>query len=305
MEQVNREKMDALINRDYDYLTKLESAILQLSHSENDEVFERSFDEHQSALQEQQQNLKDQIKIVKKTYNDRINDQNEQKSQQISSLIQLHQQQIQEFGEKWQSPNHLRNYSRPSTHLLQLRHIEKKQALSKLYMDAKATKMQADALQAEEEAQMQVAVEAEMRKEFSALRDRQLKELSVLSQHHDTIIEQLEQKKSNELKRLNLAQSKVNIKLTEPFNKAVHGRDKPSMTLRSEDLSTTSTLPTPRTQNRLLHFRGNRDAILNLKTIDAATLSRIKNSVNKEKRKTRSSLSSPIYSSRKKFFSPS
>lgn len=245
MQQINRKKVDALYDGNYDEAQVLEDASQLIVQSECLNDNNCSPEEKNSILSQRQTQLMQHYRDQSNYWQQRI-DKNEAKyNQELDELKEKQDQEIALFQEKWKSSDYVGKLHKPSNKVLQMRHIEKKLALQKKYAEAKQMKSLADKQQEVEEGDVQRVIELQMRNEYAALLAKQQQEVDKLEEYYDYQRERLDVYRKRSLEPIENAMKKVNLR-----------KDLPMRMLKSRSCSQpTSTLPTPRTQLKFERYR--------------------------------------------------
>ena len=178
--------------------------------------------------------------------------------------------EIREFKEKWKNPEFLKTFSRPSPKMLQMRHVEKKLAIQKKYMEAKQMKEIADQQQLLEEQEMEEHVLQQMKMDYQKMIDRQQSEIDRVEEFYGENNLRLQMKMKRAIEGLEVA---------------IRQNDAPKVesTMRRRWQTATSTsltapataVATPRTQKKYIEYKGERNASLRISPVRDDILDRL------------------------------
>lgn len=276
MQLINRKKLDALIQRDYDLAEKYEQTASTLQKSGDDLLFERNERIRKLTIDDRSDSISEKIKNVQQKYNKKIDDIKTERKTSIENLQSQHEIENSQFRQKWQDPNFLSKYKHPSQELIQLRLMEKRLALSKFYDEAKEKKIWADKQQKIEEKQMQTVIEGEMKKEFFRMKDSQYLQLKKLTDHYDSLIKSLELQKNKEIQSMQYALKQMEVKKNTVPNRKLHTIPQELCQMNNNDTDTSLTAKmSPRTLSRLAQFRNEKKGKINVSPIADSAFSKL------------------------------
>ena len=169
------------------------------------------------------------------------------------------EKEVDEFEKKWNSPLYIAHYSKPSYNLLQLRFIERKQAIFKDYIDARRNKLEADKLQAYEEDMAYAQMEQDMNKEYDKLLRRQEEDMKKVIDFYEKTKRDLKRQQQKEIEILEKTIQNIQKKDPMVVNKKYHSL-RPSLANTSEAYNSLSegddmAFLSPRTASKYSIFR--------------------------------------------------
>jgi hypothetical protein len=257
----SRRKLEALLNSNYRLGQKYEDALTLVRQYECDEAVQ----ENRQQLEERQRRLEARREQINAEYDARIQKAQDLNAERYDELVARQTCDLEEFKGKWQDPDFLRQYSHPSTRLLQLRQAEKKLALSGRYDDAKKTKAMADRLQAQEEEAMQGTIEGIMRKEFVKLREQQKQETVRMVARDDKALNEVETQRQRTLEPIQAAAKRL-----------LHTKQNTAVTrFRGVRRCHETAVTSPRTRSEFKKYRETAPAQLNFAPVDDATFDQL------------------------------
>lgn len=197
---INREQLRATLDQNYTYAAKLEDQLQMLSsllHVDDSAALDA---QRKKELEEKLANATEQHDTAVKYWSDRIEKCDAEFQEKIEQLEDQQNKEVSEFESIWSDPDNLTQYNKPSARLLQLRQIEQKYAIAKLFARAQEIKNQADQLQREETRAAREKAVAAMKMQFAGIEARQKKEMDCLLQHRKRSIELLELERDKQVK---------------------------------------------------------------------------------------------------------
>ena len=216
----------------------------------------------------------DQKAKVIEEYKAKMEQANEESSDKFDQLSAKHKEEFDRFRAKWQDPEFLKQFNRPSPRLLSLRDMEKKMALAKRYADAKVVKQKADRQQEEEEAAMQRVIENTMRREFVKMREQQRKEVEAMERHSDKMMQDMERQRKKEIGTLNITMTKLmEVKKNKSPNWRFHTVPRSLVKMRTDARADKGPL-SPRTTEKMIKYRDETSAELKIAPVDDSRLNR-------------------------------
>lgn len=276
LQLINRKKLEALQNAEYDFAEKLDHASELLQANEEEQQYERNERIRQCTIDEHSDMLYERLKMTKDSYDYKIEQIKQNKERAIIDAEEKHKQETKEFRKKWQDSAFLAQFNKPSYELIELRQVERRLACSKCYEEAKLKKKYADKLQKHEEEEMQRTIETEMKKAFFAMKERQAQEIEKIEAHQDKIIQQLYIKKEREIKPMEHSLKQMYIKKNTKPNKKLHTLPKGISSINEFDIPASQTLKqSPRTQLGFSVWRHEKKGELRIQPVENSIFSRL------------------------------
>ena len=187
IQHVKYESAQALVNKDYDRAAQLEAVY----HLVNDglewqanelmkvrakEILDEKIEEAKSRLAEEEQKWD---RILSQFY--------DQQERERETLMDAHDEQMQDFEERWSDESAMTKYSKPTRELIELRQREKVMALVKHFEDAKHFCQKADELEVGLAAEAEDRAAADMVKQHDVMMEKQKREVECFDQHEKRI----------------------------------------------------------------------------------------------------------------------
>lgn len=289
---INHKRMDCLENSDYKGAENLDSALFTLVTKNSEESQQKSIQNNETMFNDRLDSIKSRITDINNRYDLKMQTVQNNFEEKYQQLSEIHESQISQFKEKWQNPDFLKQFDRPSKNLLSMRNFEKQMALSGRYKDAKGAKIQADRIQQQEEKEAQKQMEEIMKAEFLKLRNQQQLEVNKMSSRNDAQLEEIEMQREKELEPWNVALKKLNNK-----KKSIL-----SQNLRQKSVSVKISIPkvhqnspstsqkTPRTAQRVIKYKNTCQTDFSILPIDDQQFSRLVSISSKQKARSKSSV---------------
>jgi hypothetical protein len=255
LSMVGRRRVAAMRASDYDTAEALDSLALLIFADSR-----RPTTDGLSMLVLRYEELQKRYEDCAALWGQRIYQAKKEHAERAAALRAQHEQQVDEFKVRWQTPEYVKQFSHPSVKLLEMRHIEKKFALQRKWAEAKDAKRIADGQQKLEEAETKRALEGRMRAEFMKLRDRHVSEAQKLDEFYWQVRSELDIRKQKSLEALESAIRRLDSKIMSPRTKRFH-------VSKASDQSPSCT--TPRTIRSLAEYRNGPPARLNIEPMSS------------------------------------
>lgn len=197
---INREQLKAALEQNYAYAAKLEDqlqTLISLLQVDDSAALDA---QRRKELEEKLANATEQHDTAVKYWTERLDQCRADFDEKINQLEEQQNKEVADFESNWNDPNNLTQFTKPSARLLQLRQIEQRYAIAKLFTRAQEIKTQADQLQREETRAARDKAVAAMKMQFSGIEARQKKEMDCLLQHRKRTIELLELERDKQVK---------------------------------------------------------------------------------------------------------
>ena len=295
MGYINRKRIEAICESDYDTAKTMNDAVSYIIKNEDDVAVKRLKETRKKDITGRQANLKQTYKDRNCFWKGKIEEMNNEGEEKMEWLEKKQAKEVQEFKKKWQDPEFIRQFNKPSTRLLQLRHVEKKLVIIKDYDGAKKTKKLADSLQAKEEKAMQAQIESRMQFEYTKLREKHLYELKKMDAFYKYNQGEVKLKMKKDLETIQKGIKTMEIKKELPVTKRtlITAKKEVKTTYQTEKPPAPSAIPTPRTFNKYSQYKIEKVGDLNLEPVNEDKVSRLPSSSLRPRKKIpQSSISS-------------
>ena len=217
---------------------------------------------HEDAVNDKRHQYQQQWQRENEKWENRIQQQKQDNDNYNFLLQQRQEEEMQAFKERWQAPEFIETFNKPSSHLLNLRYQETKLALTKNYDEAELMRKRADQQQKTEEEQMRINMANQMRKEFSQLKERHNREIKNARDHQEKQLQSLESQRIRALKPYETTDKPP------PVSRVI-------MSTLSRDVNSSNQMQTPRTTSSLVNYRQQRHAKLNLAPMEEVDFERL------------------------------
>jgi hypothetical protein len=211
-----RKEIDALLVDDYDNARRYKRTedVIRQAIQENESRPDRK--SWQDSIDARIAHLNRRIKEATTEWDDRISQLEADSADRRSAMESRHAQDNAEFEEEWGSENFLLTFSKASPALLQLRQIQRNQALSKDFDGALKTKAIADQRQEMEEDASQLRAIRAMRIAYSQMKARHAKEVQLSDEHTNIQYSKLEDMKARDIGTLKRAIQQLEARKERP-----------------------------------------------------------------------------------------
>lgn len=240
-----RRKIQAAANQNYSEASKLSKIEEQLKSyfgeiKERDRQYKRT---HYGISSSEQ--LRTRLNQINNEYDKKIQTYKLSREKIMEQLYQDQQREIAEFGNKWNNPNSFLDLAKPSSHLLQLRDIERKKVLLMDYEGAQQTKVLADQLEKEETKASQQKAVTTMKMQLKQLEVKHQNEIAAAQNTTQRGLEHLLQEKASIVDPLEKALKKSEkTENSKPETKRPSSRMNPNSPIENPSYNTYSNLST-------------------------------------------------------------
>lgn len=265
---INRKKVSALFSADYESAEVYENAAISIIENEVQSAKDHK-DHHQEELRNYRNNsLQQKMDDTEKKYKDQIKKNSEECERRLKEAETRHNEEIEQFKENWKNPEYIKQFSKPSSLMLNMRYIEKKLALAKRYGDAINQRKLGDQQQQIEQENLRKTLEIQMKTDYLKMRERHKNEIEKIEGHYDGLNQGLKDRMNREIKSIKFAMTQNNL-VKQPDQ--MRQKWKMAGTLKTAQTS----LPTPRTKKKFDQYKYERSATLVVTPFDDSTLSKL------------------------------
>lgn len=278
---INRLRVRSLLLGQYNEAKKLDYIIKEMNDLYKQEIADQVNELSQSTLNEKRQEYQQKWNEVNEKWQQKIEQQKNENQKYLINMENRQNDEILQFRKKWQTPEFIESFNKPSNVLLNLRYQETKLALMRNYDEAAKLRELANKRQIEEENEMRGNMQTQMRREYFKIKERHDKERDSLEEHQQKTLEKLESQRIKDLKEYQVSDRPPHISRIQ-------------LAMISNDRSHVQTaLQTPRTATSLAVFRNTRHARLNLDPMNDDDFSTLENESQLYKRRSAIFLSQP------------
>lgn len=148
--EIERRRLDAIESGDYEKAFNMDKLSMQIQQGYNNRRSQMSKDTRVQELQEKIEDAKNELYVKKKDWEQMIQIEKQKCTEEVYLLDAKHESDLKQFDQKWEDPNNLRLFSKPSQQLLQMRKVERTLVLQRSYQKASLTRKQADKIEKSE-----------------------------------------------------------------------------------------------------------------------------------------------------------
>jgi hypothetical protein len=143
--------------------------------------------------------LSSRLQDAQQRHEQQIEQWTREREKAVADLRLAHEYELKELREKWEDPEALKAFNKPSTQLLQLREIERRKVVLMDYDSAEETKRQADTLEREETARARDRIGVAMQRNLEQVRRRQQMEIEAAERLTGKKLRHLEKERDSEI----------------------------------------------------------------------------------------------------------
>lgn len=183
LEYARRISLQFIIDEDYDKAKENDKHVNNLIKLYKDDGYNSFYDNYLSieSWSNLKTNLESRLEIAKnqqkennRKFIERSLELKKDQEKKLFELDRLHEEERQKFIESCSSSSFLHRFSKPSSHLLQLRHLQKQLAIQHNFNEAKKIKIEADKLQLKETKEARLKASDCVRKLYKMIIERQM-----------------------------------------------------------------------------------------------------------------------------------
>lgn len=278
---INRLRVRSLLLGQYNEAKKLDYIIKEMNEQYKQEIAESVSEMSQINFYEKKQEYEQKWNEVNEKWLQKIEQQKYDNQKYLENMENRQNEEINQFRRKWQTPEFIESFNKPSNVLLNLRYQETKLALMRSYDEAAKIRELANKRQIEEENDMKETMQSQMRREYFKMKERHDKERETLIEHQQKTLSKLESQRLRDLKEYQISDKPPHISRVQ-------------IAMITNDKSHVQTaLQTPRTASSLAVFRNTRHARLNLDPMNEDDFSILENESQTMRRRSTFSLTQP------------
>lgn len=206
----------AMLEEDYDRADALQDGISKIQKAQQIRADNNNEQNSSNLLKTRLEAAKESYKEIEAQYDEMIQNQKEDEMKRRSNLQTQQEQEIRLFQEKWERPEAMLPFSKPSIELLQIRKMQKAFALSHNFKEAKKMKVKAEQLQKAESSVAKQKAIAAMNHEYEQLLEKHRKEQEAGEMNWKRKLETLELSKEAALQSSDNVKKQLTNKLASP-----------------------------------------------------------------------------------------
>lgn len=177
--------------------------------------------------------------------------------QRMRALEDQQDTELGDFEDKWNDPEFLAKFAKPSANLLALKKVERALILAKDFEKADGYKVRVEELEKEESNNAQNRARMEMKQQYQRLLQRHETERNALSESSKKAMEMLQHDRETQLATLNAVQSKIQTQIDDMKNSRAQPLPplKPGRSRSATQELFPQEVMTPRTAQRLALYK--------------------------------------------------
>ena len=184
---------------DYDQATYYGKVFDFLKNHIENAYIERKQNDEREYSQSKAQKAREKINEITNKYNQQIKDMEENHKRMLENINYKNQMEIEEFEAKWNKPETLAQYNKPSLRLINLKTIQQNFASAKMFDHAKEVKKQVDELQQQETEEARRRAINDMRLQYDTLLKKHQNSVECFNQYTNKERINIENKREKEL----------------------------------------------------------------------------------------------------------
>lgn len=292
IQKLNKERLVSLMQSDYRNTERYDKALSLIDQNDRMAGLNELTKKKETWIAERHTSLENQKWQINSEFDTKIKRAQDASQQRYYELNVKHLEQVEQFKKKWQDPDFLKQFNRPSTKLINLRQMERKLAVVNRFKDAREIKAMGDEQQRIEEAEMQQVIDEEMKKDFAKMREMQQKEVDTLMRREEELIESLELQRTRQLEAITAALKLKETKKKPPLNRRMRSVPDDLIKGKMRKGEDEQKPASPVVYKKMAQFRCAKTGDLNLLSIDDNMLAKLTrtDSNKKNTKRTKSSL---------------
>ena len=199
---IQHKNVESVINGDYLEAQRYENLSKQYSIVYSKQAAKEKILTKSEELDKSIHQIRNQIAEVRASYEEKIKQEKEKDADEIHTLMNGHEKAINAFNQYWSDPENVRQYSKGSKQLIQMRAKQKSLLLAKMFDEAAQIRKEADNLEREETLKAQETIQFEIDTKRKALEKKQSEELVRVRLHSVKIVNELKAQMDREIEIL-------------------------------------------------------------------------------------------------------
>lgn len=220
LQEIARLKVEASLACDYAEAERLTRAEIDINNRYREERNNEFTSRAQKSLHSSSEELRGKKQQVKSYYKARMERVRQAGEEQKRALNARHIQEQNDFARHWRDPRTLSEFSKPSTHLINLRDTQQKMALLCDFQGAARLKKMADEVEIRETREAQLRAERSMRVLAEQLLKRQEDEVGYLERNIEMKVNALKTEKRSRMRPIKRALERALEEEAAPRGKA-------------------------------------------------------------------------------------
>ena len=260
----------AMMNEEYEKAEKYRGALLVFMDATNKNTSKAEAQRQTAELKSKLSVAEHRHKDLEYAWEDRFRNFEEQRKRSKESLVEKHQAELREFSAKWEKPETMIPFQKPSATLLQMRKMQKSYALTHDYSRARQLKGAVHSMMKDEWVGARRRAAESMRMEYEALIERQEKDLATWEDHWKRKKQTMEAEKAAEFEANGNLRKQLTVRIAAP---KMPKRAQVLFPIQSKTLASTTGLYSARTRTVISDYRGQTEPMrLEIKSSDVLAL---------------------------------
>jgi hypothetical protein len=193
LQHIQRLKVNALVAQKFDAAAKHQSMLLHFQEAVSEQDAKERRAQRRDELDEQLRDVERRLSALEKESARLVVETAAAQRERRQAIVKRHEEELDVFADRWNDPEYLRKFAKPSGYLLQIKKTERSMVLTKLFDQAAVFHRKVRALEKEESDLAQSRAEAEMAKDREKILEKQRQELANFDFHSARQIEQIRQ----------------------------------------------------------------------------------------------------------------
>ena len=260
----------AMMNEEYEKAEKYRGALTVFMEAANKNTNKAEAQRQTAELKSKLSVAEHRQKDLEYMWQDRFRNFEEQRKRSKESLMEKHQAELREFSAKWEKPETMIPFQKPSATLLQMRKMQKSYALTHDYSRARQLKGAVHSMMKDEWVGARRRAAESMRMEYEALIERQEKDLATWEDHWKRKRQTMEAEKAADFEANGNLRKQLTVRIAAP---KVPKRAQVLFPIQSKTLASTTGLYSARTRTVISDYRGQTEPMrLEIKSSDVLAL---------------------------------
>jgi hypothetical protein len=246
VQYIQREKVNAIVSEKYEDAQNLENVLKRLHQDIAKQESKNQNKRKLANLGEKLGNTNEVVAQIHFETNQFIKEELQKQAERKAELETRHEDDLDSFERRWNDPDFLKKFAKPSGELLTLKNKERSLILTKMFDEAGAVHERVAQLEQEESGNAQERAVHEMQTERSQVLEKHATELRIFEHHCQKEIQLIQREQERKLQAAQARQSKLESEIDD-------AKLGPSKSMHTELLH--QTVMSPRTAKRYSAFK--------------------------------------------------
>ncbi|OHS94268.1 hypothetical protein TRFO_39536 [Tritrichomonas foetus] len=213
VQYLQREKVNNIVRQKYDIAQKYHNLTNKLLTVMTKNAKKVEFSQKVTSVEEKVDETEARIKELNRETKSLIREEKEKQNKRRLAIKVNHSTELEEFEAKWNDPEYLRIFEKPSSRLLQLKKMERSMVLSKMYDKAAVVHQKIKEAEKAESSESQLRAIFEMKKQQKKILMKQKQELDVFEQHCERNINLIQRNQEIKMKSILSRKTKLETEM--------------------------------------------------------------------------------------------